>query len=118
MEKETNLGRPKAKHPRTKQINIRLTEEEHKLLLEKTEKINRSKFIADLIKSKEIKIIDPVSAQALQEIRKIGNNINQIAFQLNQKKEIYPSNKLINDFNYLKKELYQIKKYLFSELNK
>lgn len=82
----------KANRGRLKQINIRLFKEESNILEYKAELAGKSKsdFVRDLIllSSVETKSIltDKNFQKLLYEINRIGNNINQIAYNANLKK--------------------------------
>lgn len=82
----------KANRGRLKQINIRLFEEEWNILEYKAElaEKNKSDFIRDLIllsgvETKSV-LTDKNFQKLLYEINRIGNNINQIAYNANLKK--------------------------------
>ena len=74
---------------RTKSIRIRVTPEEHELFSEKSGDLSISEWIRGLatgataLKKRRIPKIDPA---ALRQLAGIGNNLNQIARIVNQRK--------------------------------
>lgn len=100
---------------RTIDKHIRFDEKENKLLHELSIKsgLTESDVIRTLLKGNEIKELpDKKFYDAINEINKIGVNINQLAKVANTNGDIY-YDKLIHNLNYLNRILQQIKdKYL------
>jgi hypothetical protein len=74
--------------------NLRLTKSEIEYIQQQIDKTNGEftftrYMVASALKQK-IEIIPPISKEALLLLRRTGNNINQIAMHLNDKKEVYP----------------------------
>lgn len=101
---------------RTIDKHIRFDEKENKLLHELSIKsgLTESDVIRTLLKGNEIKELpDKKFYDAINEINKVGVNINQLAKVANTNGDIY-YDKLIHNLNYLNKILQQIKnKYLW-----
>jgi len=82
----------KSNRGRCKQINVRLFGEEWNILETKAKLADKSKsdFIRDLIVLSEVKgktiLKDENFRKMLYELNRIGNNINQIAYNSNLKK--------------------------------
>lgn len=80
------MGKSELKHKRTKRIVIRLTEQEHQLLLDKKERAGLATWVREyclespIAKRKAVKTADP---KLLAQLAKIGGNLNQIAKQAN-----------------------------------
>lgn len=96
-----------------KQISFRVTEEEYKKLLKKIEKskLKQNEYFLKCGLDKEIKVIDGVSELVI-EIKRIGNNINQIAKVGNasgviSEKEIDKANKELEKIWQLLRQLIQ-----------
>lgn len=78
---------------RKKQLLIRLCDEEWEIFEYKAGLSGKSKsdFVRDLILLSEVKVVNPILTdknfqKMLYEINRIGNNINQIAYNANLKK--------------------------------
>lgn len=77
---------------RTKQIHIKLTEEEYELLRKKCDEFNitqagyiRHSILYGGIKKPMPRVDENLIKQLVHEVNKIGNNINQIAYICNSK---------------------------------
>ncbi len=84
---------------KTEVINFRATEKVSKLLEFKAEATNKTKtqYMIDLIMLGEVKFDNSSNIiQLISQVRKIGNNINQIAHALN----IANKSEKLEDFNY------------------
>ena len=72
---------------RTKEIKIRLTEEEHQALLNRCTKASLATWMREICLSekqtKQSKVIE-VDPKLLRQLAGIGNNLNQIARLVNQ----------------------------------
>ncbi len=87
-------------------IFIRVTEEEHKKILDKVKISNMSinRYFINAALRTNIIVYDLTSIFELSsQISYIGNNINQIAKKLNQGEEMHD-----NDINYLKESMKNI----------
>ena len=72
---------------RTKEIKIRVTEDEYQALLNRKTKVRLAEWLRDLaLDQKPQKTIKPVDPQLLFLLNKISTNINQIAKQCNIQK--------------------------------
>ena len=96
-----------------KQINLRVSEELYNTLQIKAKAVdlNVSKYIRSAILESDIKPDNSKDiARLIGEVKKIGNNINQIAYNLN----IANLNGKLNDINYnaILDEMIVIKYYL------
>lgn len=72
--------------PKDKKINIRLTEKEKKIIESKAKKLNMTitKFIVSSCLKDKIIIVDGLD-KVDTELRRIGNNINQLTRLVNEK---------------------------------
>ena len=72
---------------RTKEIKIRLTEEEHQALLKRCTKASLATWMREIClgekQTKQSKVIE-VDPKLLRQLAGIGNNLNQIARLVNQ----------------------------------
>ena len=72
---------------RTKEIKIRLTEEEHQALLDRCTKSSLATWMREIClgekQTKQSKVIE-VDPKLLRQLAGIGNNLNQIARLVNQ----------------------------------
>lgn len=81
-------GRPKKKNLRDRRVEIRLTQEEHRILDKKAIRLNRS--MAELLRdgALNVKVLEKQDPKELldvkSELRKLGANVNQVARKLNQ----------------------------------
>jgi len=76
----------KSKDPKTKMLRIRLTQEQYDLLKEKSERADKtmSDFVRDfIVKGKVTKCRKENLSSLILHLSRIGNNINQIAKNLN-----------------------------------
>jgi hypothetical protein len=92
MEKtKSNKGRKKSSNPRIKNVTVRYTKNEYEQLINEysnaSTKITLAAYIRliSLGESKSRIINKTHIAKLLAEIKQIGININQIAYQLNQR---------------------------------
>jgi uncharacterized membrane-anchored protein len=69
---------------RDKQLNIRLNEEEVKVMLKniKKSKLSQSEYIRKSILQKNIIVIDEIK-ELMVELKRVGNNLNQITRMMN-----------------------------------
>lgn len=84
---------------KTEVINFRASEEVRKILDFKSQSANKTKtqFLIDLIVVGEVKFDESSNIiQLIFQLRKIGNNVNQIAHALN----LANMNNDLSDFNY------------------
>lgn len=84
-------------------ITIRVSEKEKRKLIEKSEiaKLSLSEYLIEKVFDKDIVIVDGLS-EVIAELRKIGNNINQLTYLAN-------SGRIYNvDFGEVKQELGKI----------
>ncbi len=76
-------GRPKKKHLRDRRVEIRLTQEEHRILSKKAIRLNRS--MAELLRdgALNVKVLEKQEPKELldvkSELRKLGANVTQVA---------------------------------------
>ena len=98
-EKEKKKKQPN--RTRKKQIAIRLSEKEYEKLMEQVRKsgMTQQDFFSKVCMEKEIKNLDGLK-ELIPEIKRIGNNINQIAKKCNQEDKV-----LNDDVMVIKKEL-------------
>jgi len=99
----------KSKDPKTRMLRIRLSDTEYDLLKEKSEKTNKtmSDFIRDFItKGKVTKCRKENLSSLILHLSLIGNNINQIAKNLNIANK--QGNLSEQDYDLLLDELMQI----------
>lgn len=80
------------KSKRTKSIKIRLTDEEHQILLNRSADIPLAEWLRNLglgsdVRSKRRRKLPDVDPNLLFHLAKIGTNINQIARVVNQTKD-------------------------------
>ena len=71
---------------REKSLHLRLSEKEDRMLRSKAEKagMKPQAFIRSLVQEREVKEVPPVDFfEVLKNLRKIGNNLNQIAAKAN-----------------------------------
>ena len=82
------------KRERSKQLNIRLSENEVDLLQKNIEKskLSQSEYIRKSILEKNIIVIDEIKG-LMVELKRVGNNLNQITRMMNSG-EIKDSNEL------------------------
>ena len=102
---------------KTKMLRIRLTDDEYNLLKQKAEQANKtmSEFIREYIVTGKVKSKCKQLPSLILHLSKIGNNINQIAKNLNiAKKEGYLAEQ---DYDLLLDELMQINLNLKAILN-
>jgi len=83
---------------RTKEIKIRLTDDEHQRLLERCQRTHLAEWLRELglgerTPSKRRKLPD-VDPQLLRQISGTGNNLNQIARKLNQMESLEAADKI------------------------
>ncbi len=79
---------------RTKRVQIRLTDEEYKMLMDRKTKARLAEWVRDLaLGQKPMKQPKLVDQKLLFQLNRIGVNLNQIAKQCNQTK---PNIDLIN----------------------
>lgn len=72
---------------RTKRVEVLLTQDEHKMLLERKTKPRLGEWIRETcLNEKPTKKPKPVDPRLLFELNKIGTNLNQIAKICNQSK--------------------------------
>lgn len=93
-------------------IFIRVTEDEHRKILEKIKvsNMNMNRYFINAALRANIIVYDLTSIFDLSsQISHIGNNINQIAKKLNQGERMYN-----NDINYLKESMRNINDVLSS----
>lgn len=75
-----------AKRKRNKAVTLRMTEEEYSFFqtkMKKSEANNQTDFFLDVLRKKEITVIDDL-VPVLVELKRQGNNLNQITRQLNE----------------------------------
>ena len=89
------------KRERSKQLNIRLSENEVELLQKNIEKskLKQSEYIRKSILKKNIIVIDEIKG-LMVELKRVGNNLNQITRMMNNG-EIKDSKELIEVKNNL-----------------
>lgn len=75
---------------RDKKVTIRLTQDEYNKLNNETQKLNMSmsELIRHKILNKKVRVKSKLSTQAIYELNRIGNNLNQIAKHCNITKTI------------------------------
>lgn len=83
---------------RTKEIKIRLTEDEHQRLLERSQRTHLAEWLRELglgerVLSKRRKLPD-VDPELFRQIAGIGNNLNQIARKLHRMVHLEPADKV------------------------
>ena len=83
---------------RTKEIKIRLTEDEHQRLLERSQRTHLAEWLRELglgerasAKRRKLPDVDP---QLFRQIAGTGNNINQIARKLHRMQILEPADKV------------------------
>ena len=76
---------------KTKRFEIRLTEEQYRIIQQKAAqaKLTPSEYVRRKVFTGEVGVMDPMAflneyKQYVYEIRKVGNNINQLAHYANQ----------------------------------
>jgi len=102
---------------KTKMLRIRLTDDEYNLLKEKADKAGKtmSEFVRDYITKGKVNSKCKDLPSLILHLSRIGNNINQIARNLNiAKKEGYLAER---DYDLLLDELMQINNNLKALLN-
>ncbi len=79
-----------ARTKRTKSIKIFVTEEEHKILMDKKNKFHLAawmrEFCLDADSTKTTKVVPDVDPKLLRQLAGLGTNLNQIAKVVNQSK--------------------------------
>lgn len=100
---------------RNKQLNIRLTEEEYQKLMYNINKskLSQSEYIRKSILRKDIIVIDGIK-ELLIEIKRIGNNLNQLTKAVNSGMIADIS----NDLKYIKSELKEVWQEIIKALKK
>lgn len=100
---------------RNKQVKVWLTEEEYQRLINKVQKskLSQSDYIRKSILEKDIIVIEGIK-ELLVQIKKIGNNLNQLTKAVNSGIEINPS----SDLKYIKQELKEVWQELIKTLKK
>lgn len=71
---------------RNKAVTLRMTEEEYAFFheqLEKSKEKNQTDFFLKVLRKKKIIVVDGLN-ETLSELKRQGNNLNQIAKQLNE----------------------------------
>lgn len=95
---------------RTKEIKIRLTENEHKVLMDKKTKTRLAEWIRDTVlfsePQRKIKASDP---KLLFELNRIGVNLNQIARQCNSQKPSIDLVSVLAELRNIEKKLIEIR---------
>ena len=82
---------------RSKAVTLRMTDEEHRFFLERMEKSkqkNQTDFFLAVLRDKPIIVVEELSA-ALSELKRQGNNLNQITRQLNEHGGVFDSAKTV-----------------------
>lgn len=100
---------------RNKQVKVWLTEEEYQKLMYKINKskLNQSEYIRKSILEKDIIVIDGIK-ELLIEIKRIGNNLNQLTKAVNSGMIVDIS----NDLKYIKSELKEVWQEIIKALKK
>jgi len=100
---------------RNKQVKVWLTEEEYQRLINKVHKskLSQSDYIRKSILEKDIIVIEGIK-ELLVQIKKIGNNLNQLTKAVNSGIAINPS----SDLKYIKQELKEVWQELIKTLKK
>ena len=89
-------------------LKFRVTEEENKKIREKAEKakMNLSRYLRTSAVNEQIAVYNTADLYGFRtDIKRIGNNINQIAAVVNSSKSVYKK-----DFQDLQKEIEDLKK--------
>ena len=82
---------------RGKAVTLRMTDEEHRFFLERcssSKHKNQTGFFLEVLRDKPIIVIEEIAA-ALAELKRQGNNLNQIIRQLNERGEFGESAKMV-----------------------
>jgi len=82
---------------RGKAVTLRMTDEEHRFFLERCSSLkhkNQTDFFIEVLRDKPIIVIEELAA-ALAELKRQGNNLNQIIRQLNERGEFGESAKMV-----------------------
>ena len=82
---------------RSKAVTLRMTDEEHRFFLERcslSKHKNRTDFFLDVLRDKPIIVIEELAA-VLAELKRQGNNLNQITRNLNERGEFGDSAKAV-----------------------
>lgn len=97
---------------RTKEIKIRLTENEHKVLMDKKTKARLAEWIRDTVlfiePQRKIKTTDP---KLLFELNRIGVNLNQIARQCNSQKPSIDLLSVLAELRNIEKALKELRQH-------
>lgn len=100
----------KKRTKRTKRIEIALTEEEHKALLERKTKARLAEWVREVAleqqPKRQPKVIDPT---LLFELNRIGVNLNQIARQCNSQRSSIDLVSVLATLRSLEKNLTEIR---------
>jgi len=99
---------------RTKEIKIRLTEDEHQRLLERSQRTHLAEWLRELglgerasPKRRKLPDVDP---QLFRQIAGTGNNLNQIARKLHCMESLEPADKvrLLSLLTSIDRQLYEL----------
>lgn len=104
---------------RTKQIHIKLTDEEYEILMQKCAEFNltqagyvRTAILFGSVQDTKPRVDENLIKQLVYEVNRIGNNINQIAYICNSKYEV-TEREMIE----AKDNLFRAEKYIVDVLN-
>lgn len=101
-----------ANRTRNKAVTLRMTEEEYSFFqtqMKKSEANNQTDFFLDVLRKKQITVIDDL-VPLLVELKRQGNNLNQIARQLNEKAQFgTEAEKVMNECFLAYKKLIDLK---------
>jgi len=82
---------------RGKAVTLRMTDEEHSFYLERmstAKRKNQTDFFLEVLRDKPIIVIEEIAA-VLAELKRQGNNLNQISRNLNERSEFGESAKAV-----------------------
>ena len=82
---------------RSKAVTLRMTDEEHSFYLERmsaAKRKNQTDFFLEVLRNKPIIVVEEIAA-ALAELKRQGNNLNQITRSLNERGEFGESAKVV-----------------------
>ena len=82
---------------RGKAVTLRMTDEEHCYFLEqmqKSKRKNQTDFFLEVLRDKPIIVVEEIAA-ALAELKRQGNNLNQVTRALNERGEFGESAKAV-----------------------
>ena len=82
---------------RSKAVTLRMTDEEHRYFLERcslSKHKNQTDFFLRVLRDKPIIVVEEIAA-ALAELKRQGNNLNQVSRSLNERGEFGESAKAV-----------------------